>query len=149
VGNLQVSRGTCMVEDGVLTDIIERRNVHATNEGYDADDGLEPETLSPLTTVSMNLWGFQPSIVPYMHKAIEAHNFAEESEIQLSTFVGQLLKTERPRFDVLQTRSRCIGVTHAQDLAVAQLLVRLEIEVGQRPEYAFAEGSTTTPPAVD
>jgi hypothetical protein len=40
-------------------------------------------------------------------------------------------------------------VTHAQDLAVAQLLVRLEIEVGQRPEYAFAEGSTTTPPAVD
>jgi MobA-like NTP transferase domain len=149
VGNLQVSRGTCMVEDGVLTDIIERRNVHATNEGYDADDGLQPESLSPLTTVSMNLWGFQPSIVPYMHKAIEAHDFSEESEIQLSTFVGQLLKTEKPRFDVLQTRSRCIGVTHAQDLAVAQLLVRLEIEVGQRPEYAFAEGSTTTPPAVD
>ena len=37
-----------MVEDGMLTDSIERRNVHATNEGYDADDGLQPESLSPL-----------------------------------------------------------------------------------------------------
>jgi molybdopterin-guanine dinucleotide biosynthesis protein A len=40
-------------------------------------------------------------------------------------------------FEVLPTRSRCIGITHAKDLPVAQLLVRLEIESGHRPEYAF------------
>ena len=139
VGDLPVSRGTCIVDDGVLTEIVERRNVHATLEGYDADDGLEPVSLSPLTTVSMNLWGFQPSIIPFMHEAIEAHDFAEEPEIQLSTFVGQLLASHPMRFDVLPTRSRCIGITHAKDLPVAQLLVRLEIESGHRPEYAFVE----------
>ena len=139
VGNLPVSRGICRVDDdGRLVDIVERRNVHSTLEGYDADDGLEPVSLSPLETVSMNLWGFQPEILPLMHQALEEHDFAEEPEIQLSTFVGQILRKDPSiSFDVLPTRSRCIGVTHAQDLPVAQLLVRLEIEVGQRPEYAF------------
>ena len=77
-----------------------------------------------------------------MHEALDEHDFSDEPEIQLSTFVGQVLKKTSMPFEVLPTRSRCIGVTHAQDLPVAQLLVRLEIEVGQRPEYAFAEGST-------
>jgi len=79
-----------MVEDGRLTEIVERRNVHSTLEGYDADDGLEPVSLSPLATVSMNLWGFQPSIIPLMHKSISQHSFETDSELQLSTFVGQV-----------------------------------------------------------
>jgi hypothetical protein len=137
VGDLPVSRGTCMVEDGRLTEIVERRNVHATLEGYDADDGLEPVSLSPLTTVSMNLWGFQPSIIPLMRKSLAHHDFEADNELQLSTFVGDVLATTDHVFEVLPTRSRCIGITHAKDLPVAQLLVRLEIESGHRPEYAF------------
>jgi len=137
VGDLPVSRGTCMVEDGRLTEIVERRNVHSTLEGYDADDGLEPVSLSPLATVSMNLWGFQPSTIPLMHKSISQHSFETDSELQLSTFVGQVLESTSLVFEVLPTRSRCIGITHAKDLPVAQLLVRLEIESGHRPEYAF------------
>jgi hypothetical protein len=126
-----------MVEDGRLTEIVERRNVHSTLEGYDADDGLEPVSLSPLTTVSMNLWGFQPSIIPLMHKSMSQHDFETDSELQLSTFVGQVLDSTALVFEVLPTRSLCIGITHAKDLPVAQLLVRLEIESGHRPEYAF------------
>ena len=137
VGDLPVSRGTCNVVNGHLTDIIERRNVHTTLVGYDADDGLEPRALSPLATVSMNLWGFQSSIMPLMRDARNAHDFELEAEMQLSTFVGQILHHSPMRFDVLPTRSRCIGVTHAEDLRIAQLLVRLEIESGHRPEFAF------------
>jgi hypothetical protein len=137
VGDLPVSRGTCIVEDGRLAEIVERRNVHATLEGYDADDGLEPVSLSPLATVSMNLWGFQPSIIPLMHESLEHHDFEADPELQLSTFVGDVLDTTDLVFEVLPTRSRCIGITHAKDLPVAQLLVRLEIESGHRPEYAF------------
>ncbi len=59
------------------------------------------------------------------------------SELQLSTFVGQLLENTELVFEVLPTRSRCIGITHVKDLPVAQLLVRLEIESGHRHEYAF------------
>jgi hypothetical protein len=123
VGELPVSRGTCMVVNGHLTEIVERRNVSATLEGYIADDGLEPAVLHPHTTVSMNLWGFQPA----------------EKEIQLSTFVGQILHRTPLRFDVMKTKSRCIGVTHADDLPLAQILVREEIEAGDRPEFAFVD----------
>ncbi len=138
VGELPVSRGTCMVVNGHLTEIVERRNVQATLEGFVADDGLEPRSLHPSTIVSMNLWGFQSSILPLMHEAIEGHDFDEEKEIQLSTFVGNILHRTPLRFDVMRTTSRCIGVTHAEDLPLAQVLVRQEIEVGDRPEFAFA-----------
>jgi len=139
VGELPVSRGTCMVVNGHLTEIVERRNVSATLEGYIADDGLEPAVLHPHTTVSMNLWGFQPSILPLMRQAIVEHDFAAEKEIQLSTFVGQILHRTPLRFDVMKTKSRCIGVTHADDLPLAQILVREEIEAGDRPEFAFVD----------
>ena len=139
VGELPVSRGTCMVVNGHLTEIVERRNVSATLEGYVADDGLEPAVLHPHTTVSMNLWGFQPSILPLMRQAIVEHDFAAEKEIQLSTFVGQILHRTPLRFDVMKTKSRCIGVTHADDLPLAQILVREEIEAGDRPEFAFVD----------
>ncbi|MHB2028776.1 MAG: NTP transferase domain-containing protein [Acidimicrobiales bacterium] len=137
VGELPVSRGTCVVVNGHLTDIVERRNVTATLEGYFADDGLSPAILHPQTVVSMNLWGFQPAIIPLMHAALGEHDFSREKEIQLSTFVGQILHRTPQRFDVMTTHSRCIGVTHADDLPLAQILVQEEIENGERPEFAF------------
>jgi len=137
VGELPVSRGTCVVVNDHLTEIVERRNVSATLDGYVADDGLIPAVLHPQTVVSMNLWGFQPSIMPLMREAVAQHDFNAEKEIQLSTFVGQILHHTPLRFDVLPTESRCIGVTHADDLPLAQILVREEIEAGLRPEFAF------------
>lgn len=139
VGELPVSRGTCVVVNGHLTEIVERKNVRATLEGFVADDGLEPKTLHPHTTVSMNLWGFQPTVFPLMHEAVEGHDFAASPEVQLSTFVGQILHHAPLQFEVLLTKSRCIGVTHPDDLPIAQTLVREEIESGERPEFAFAQ----------
>lgn len=138
VGELPVSRGTCMVVNGHLTEIVERRNVSATLEGYHAADGLEPASLHPQTTVSMNLWGFQPSILTLMHQVVNEHDFSQEKEIQLSTFVGKILHHTPLRFDVIPSTARCIGVTHAEDLPLAQMLVRDEIDAGERPEFAFA-----------
>ena len=137
VGDLPVSRGVCMVEDGHLTEIVERKNVRRSRNAYVAKDGVEPSRLEPTTTVSMNLWGFQPSIIPLMHECVARHDFEVEKEVQLSVMVGELLKSGHVRFDVLETDSRCIGVTHASDLPLAQELVRVEIESGLRPKYAF------------
>ena len=138
VGDQPVSRGVCQVVNGHLTEIVERRGVHATLDGYVAEDGLEPVSLHPRTTVSMNLWGFQPAIWPLLHRELAAHDFARSAEALLPVFVGNILHREPMRFDVLATESRCIGVTHAEDLPIAQLLVKREIEAGLRPEFAFA-----------
>jgi hypothetical protein len=138
VSDLPVSRGVCRVVNGHLTDIFERRNVRAAIEGYVAEDGQEPAILQPSTTVSMNLWGFQPSILPLMREAVATHDFSVEPEVMLPVFVGSILHRTPTRFDVLATSSRCIGVTHADDLPLAQMLVAKEIAAGERPEFAFA-----------
>jgi MobA-like NTP transferase domain len=138
IGDLPVSRGTCNVINGHLTEIVERRNVCMTLEGFVADDGLDPAILNPETTVSLNLWGFQPGIWPLMQLAVEDHDFTDSPEILLPIFVGDILGHTPMRFDVLRTSSRCIGVTHADDLPLAQILVREDIESGARPEFAFS-----------
>jgi hypothetical protein len=138
VGDLPVSRGTCNVVNGHLTEIVERRNVQATLEGFLADDGEAPAMLSPEAIVSMNLWGFQPGIWSLMKDAVEEHDFSECPEVLLPVFVGDILGHTPMRFDVLRTSSRCIGVTHAEDLPLAQILVRQDIQLGLRPEFAFS-----------
>ena len=138
VGDLPVSRGICNVVNAHLTDIVERRQVHTWSDGFVSDDGLSPVFLDPGSTVSMNLWGFQPEVWPLLHRVLDTHDFDDEPEIQLSVFVGRILHRHPMRFDVLLTTSRCVGVTHADDLPLVQMDVRLQVELGERPEYTFS-----------
>lgn len=137
IGDLPVSRGVCEVADDRLVKVTERRNVTFTPEGFAADDGVAPHYLADDLLVSMNLWGFQPTIWPFLERAVQEHDFAESAEVLLPTFVADVMNREGLVFDVLTTPSRCIGVTHAQDLPLAQFLVRQEIKRGLRAEYAF------------
>ena len=127
-----MSRGTCMVVNGHLTEIVERRNVSATLDGYAADDGLEPQVLHPQTIVSMNLWGFQPSIFRSCMRSSTSTTSQGEGDSALDVRRPDLHHTPL-RFDVMKTPSRCIGVTHAEDLPLAQILVREEIERANVP----------------
>ncbi len=137
VGDLPVSRGVCHVVNGHLTDIWERRRVHATVDGFVADDGESPVFLEPDTTVSMNLWGFQPAMWALLEQEMATHDFVTQPESLLSEMVGKVLHHVPLRFDVLNTEARCVGVTHADDLALVQADVRLQVSLGERPEHAF------------
>jgi len=137
VGDLPVSRGVCNVVNGHLTDIWERRKVHNSVDGYLSDDGLSPVFLDAESTVSMNLWGFQPAMWPLLHRAFEEHDFELEPEVLLPVFVGQILHHVPLRFEVLVTTSRCVGVTHPDDLALVQADVRSQVDAGERPDVAF------------
>lgn len=137
VGDLPVSRGVCEVHDGRLVNVTERRNVTMTPSGCVADDGLEPAQLDQRSLVSMNLWGFQSDLWPALQQAVDDHDFEESAEVLLPTFVATVMHRDGVIFDVVPTSSRCIGVTHADDLPLAQFLVREEIKQGLRPERAF------------
>ncbi len=60
-----------------------------------------------------------------------------DPEVLLSTFVAEAMARDGIVVDALLTDSRCIGVTHAEDLPLAQFLVREEIKAGLGPEYAL------------
>ncbi len=137
VGDLPVSRGTCRASEGHLRAIVERRNVHRVDDQFIADDGLVPKVLDPHVLVSMNLWGFQPTVWPLLHRAMDEHDFELSAEVLLPTFAAEAIVRDHLSFRVLETDSRCIGVTHAEDLDLAQSLMRAEIEQGLRPDRAF------------
>ena len=140
VGDLPVTRGVCSVADGVLVGIAERRKVTHRDGTFRADDGIEPATLDPSSLVSMNLWGFAPSmwrtLADAMSKAADA---SEDDEVLLPELVGRLVAGtgEQSRFEVLSTTSRCIGVTHPDDLELVRAEIADEVARGERPSGAF------------
>ncbi len=156
VADAPVTRGTCDVgPDGHLQRLVERRGVARRPDGaFDTGDGLEPEVLPGDTPVSMNLWGFQPSIWPELERAVlRAHPsvtpdgavpdpaaLANHDEVLLPEVVGGLI-ARRTGDDgtgtavrVLDGPGRCIGVTHADDLPVVRNELALMVAQGLRPE---------------
>jgi hypothetical protein len=140
VGDQPVTRGVCRVGDGRLVSIVERRKVQLTPDGFISDDGLQPRSLEPETRVSMNLWGFHPSMWPRFRRAMdEAVGVSEDAEVLLPDVVGRALREEALEFAVLEVNSRCLGVTHAEDLAIVQAAVRDQIARGERPAATFED----------
>jgi hypothetical protein len=138
VGDQPVTRGVCKVRDGILISIAERRKVQLSNAGYFSDDGLLPRVLEPETRVSMNLWGFSPAMWSVFSEAMAAAtNASEEAEVLLPEVVAHQLREHQTVFRVLEANSRCIGVTHADDLHIVQADVAAQVERGERPAGVF------------
>ena len=79
-----VSRGVCAVEDGKLRSVREALKIQLYPDGT-LRDLAEGTDLSPETVVSMNFWGFAPSIFPALREYFE--NF-------LRTEAGENIKAE-------------------------------------------------------
>jgi hypothetical protein len=140
VGDLPVTRGVCAVDGGVLTGVDERRNVSLRDEGFVAEDGREPKVLDPATLVSMNLWGFEPSMWDALAEAMQgATGASEDHEVLLPELVGALVRRggAHSRVEVLSTTSRCLGVTHPDDLALVRAELEAEVARGERSAEAF------------
>lgn len=137
VGDQPVTRGVCQVDGGVLTGIAERRQVTAAGTIYTSADGLEPVTLSADTLVSMNLWGFDSSMWDVFRAAMSAAKASEDDEVLLPEIVGEQIRSKSRTFLAIPATSRCVGVTHADDLPVVQAEIAAQVRRGERGEYAF------------
>ncbi len=152
VTDAPVTRGICLTgSDGALKSITERKQVSRVNKDeYTSKDGLEPSTLDPDVPVSMNLWGFQPQMLDYLSAAVEKGIDGNDGteEILLPGVVGGMLDgagspgglgdgspgAGRETFQVLTSNDRCIGVTHATDLAIVTSILQSMIGAGERHE---------------
>ena len=125
-----VSRGVCHVKDGYLSDIRETLKIALLQDGVirDEDTGA---VLDGDTVVSMNFWGFMPSIFDQMEEYLDDFLRAlppEEikAECLLPNMVGDLLKKGRLSVSVLHSADRWFGMTYHEDRqAVARELARL------------------------
>ncbi len=140
--NGSVARGVCDVdENGFLRGVVERTRIEPTAGGAQFTEDGETFTFIPAgTNVSMNMWGFQPS----MMREIEAR-FAPwldallpENPLKCEYFLplipNQLLAERAATFRVLPTHEKWYGVTYANDLPVLKAALSRMRADGAYPE---------------
>ena len=132
-----VSRGVCKVKDGKLDSIQETLKIQLYPDGHLTD--LDTNTdLDPETVVSMNFWGFMPSIFPALRAYFEAFlrglpDGVVKAECLLPVMVGEELKAGRMTVSVLNSKDKWFGMTYHEDRAlVAEDLQKLH-EAGVYP----------------
>lgn len=119
-----VARGICQVgQDGFLQDIQERTRIGFVNgvPAYSEDEGKTWTELMENTAVSMNMWGFTPSILCELEKRFIG--FLEENlsanplkcEFFLPFAVNELLEENRAKVRVLESEEKWYGVTYKED----------------------------------
>ncbi len=139
-----VSRGVCTMEDGRLRAIHETKKIRLCADGS-LRDLTADRLLNPEAVVSMNFWGFMPSVFPALHRYFEdflrdllqARREGREdlaAECLLPVMVDHLIRTGALEVDVLRSADRWFGMTYQEDRAlVAGELRRLHGE-GIYPE---------------
>ena len=119
-----VSRGVCKTsEQGFLTEITERTKIQWKDGEivYTEDAGKTWKNLPNGTTVSMNFWGFTPSMMKEMEAGFPAaldKILAEnplKGEYFLPGVVDRLLREGKAEVKVLKSRDRWYGVTYKED----------------------------------
>ena len=114
--NGTVSRGICTVENGMLTDVVERTKIIDCK--YTEDD-VNWHPLSPDSIVSMNMWGFTPDIFGYLEEGfiefLGERGTELKSEFYLPFLVNSLIKKGEKSARVLVAEDKWYGVTYKED----------------------------------
>lgn len=119
-----VARGICQVENGLLTDVVERTHIEKRgSDGAYTEDGTTFVPLSGETLVSMNCWGFSHSMMDELIKRFPAwldENLPKnplKCEYFLPFVANALIKDGEGSVRVLNCHETWYGITYKDDLA--------------------------------
>lgn len=139
--NGSVARGVCQVEDGYLTDVVERTRIEKRgDDGAYTEDGVTFHPLSGDTPVSMNCWGFGLSMMQELKKRFPA--WLDENlkvnplkcEYFLPFVANALIKANEGKIRILNCSETWYGVTYKEDMEnVVSAIARMRAE-GKYPE---------------
>ncbi|MBQ3211098.1 MAG: nucleotidyltransferase [Oscillospiraceae bacterium] len=139
--NGSVARGVCQVEDGYLTDVVERTRIEKRgDDGAYTEDGVTFYPLSGDTPVSMNCWGFGLSMMQELKKRFPA--WLDENlrvnplkcEYFLPFVANALIKANEGKIRILNCSETWYGVTYKEDMEnVVSAIARMRAE-GKYPE---------------
>jgi len=135
-----VSRGICECDERMFLErVVERTKVEKTTDGarYLDTDGAA-HSLSGEKIVSMNLWGFQPSIFRHVRtqfqQFLKDYGDQEDAELFIPSAVDDLIRGGRATVKVLPTEDTWFGITYPQDKTIAMKCIRRLIDEGVYPD---------------
>lgn len=137
--NGAVSRGVCSVSaDGLLTGVTERTKIERFPDGIHFSDESGRWPLAADTPVSMNFWGFHPTVLQEIEDQFRAFVLKNKdnpkSEFYIPSVVNSLIETGKVRVKVMNSDSQWYGVTYTDDKETVQGALKRMVEEGKYPK---------------
>jgi UTP-glucose-1-phosphate uridylyltransferase len=135
-----VARGECGVGPaGYLQSVTELTRIEKDGTGAKYTDAAGvTRRLSGDEPVSMNMWGFTPSLFGHLREQfarfLEEHGHEEKAELYIPSVVNQLVSEQRERCRVLRTADSWFGVTYREDRPLVVDGIRALIARGDYPQ---------------
>jgi NDP-sugar pyrophosphorylase family protein len=134
-----VSRGVCKAdEDGNLTEIVERTKVYKKGDGIVFEEEGDEHPLDFNTPVSMNFWGFTPSVFKITEDLFKTFAIENKDKPKAEFFIPligeHLVNTKVASFKVLPTDNQWFGVTYKEDKPLVQASIDELIKEGIYPK---------------
>ena len=142
-----VARGICRVSpEGRLEKVTEMTKIVRTPTGAEnRDDPAAPVALTGSERVSMNIWGFTPSLFGELEARfpawLEANVSREKAEWYIPFVVDELIHEGKATVDVLPTESAWFGATYREDKPFVAAAIRRLVDAGEYPSNLFAPGT--------
>jgi hypothetical protein len=135
-----VARGACNVgPDGYLLGVTELTKIEKDGAGakyLDASGAVQ--RLSGDEPVSMNMWGFTPTLFAHLQaqliEFLKRHGQEEKSELYIPSVANELVKAHQERCKVLRTTDSWFGVTYREDRPFVVEGIRALIARGDYPQ---------------
>lgn len=143
--NGTVTRGICKSDDNEwLEDIVETSGIIRDGDKAKAiDKDGKDITIDLDSVVSMNMWGFKPSLFDELEKGFE--EFLSKlspddikKEYLLPEVVGELVNENKAKVKVLKTSDQWFGVTYKEDKDSVVASIRNLIDKGVYPAKLFS-----------
>lgn len=136
-----VTRGICDQREGFLESVRETRNIQLYPDGVLRDLGTGRD-LDPDAVVSMNFWGFMPSIFPVLRRDFEEFLRAAGDDLRaerlLPEMVDDQLRRGGLRVSLLSSAGQWFGMTYQEDRKAVAFSLRRLHEQGAYPEDLWA-----------
>jgi UTP-glucose-1-phosphate uridylyltransferase len=134
-----VSRAECETDAGMrLKSITERLKIK--REGARVvfqDDNNKSLIISEDTIVSMNIWGFMPSLFQYLEEDLKEfltdNGTSLKAEFLLPNVIDRLIKTVKVEIPVLQTDAKWFGMTYQEDREIVRAKLADLVAAGEYP----------------
>ena len=144
--NGHVARGICTVENNLLVDVVERTKIiKGENTALYTEDDNSWEKLSLDAIVSMNMWGFMPSI--FQNIEVDFKSFLSKelvdnplkAEFYIPKVVNNLLMNKKVQVKVMLSTEKWYGVTYKEDKENVRSAIAKLVNKGVYPKNLWEE----------
>ncbi len=141
--NGSVSRGVCEVDSaGNLTEVVEHTKIERS--GKAAKSFMEDGSIIDFTgdeIVSMNMWGFTPSLFDCMDDVfvefLKEHGQEMKSEFFIPLVADTLVKHGKATVKVMTSEDEWFGITYREDKPAVVASIKKLVEQGVYPNKLF------------